>query len=97
MLKREILENFLDVREKYSSEKLPLLSGYFQASIKTVVPNFSNSINVELKQSLVHRRIIKRSREKGQGNSLPLVKSIGKRWPCQIQFTLLRWKNECFS
>lgn len=97
MLKREILENFLDVREKYSSEKLPLLSGYFQASIKTVVPNFSNSINVELKQSLVHRRIIKRSREKGQGNSLPLVKSIEKRWPCQIQFTLLCWKNECFS
>lgn len=93
MLKTEVLENILDVQEKYSSEKLPLLSGHFQASIKTMAPNFSNSINVGLKQCLVHRRSIKRSREKGQGNSLPLVKSIGKRWPCQIQFTLLCWKK----
>lgn len=93
MLKTEILKNILDMQEKYSSEKLPLLSGYFQASIKKVVPNSSNSINIGLKPSLVHRRNIKHSREKGQGNSLPLVKSIGKRSPCQIQFTLLCWKK----
>lgn len=49
MLKTEVLENILDAQEKYSSEKLPLLSGYFQASIKTVAPNFSNSRNIGLK------------------------------------------------
>lgn len=49
MLKTEVLENILDMLEKYSPGKLPLLSRYFQASIKTVAPNFSNSINVGLK------------------------------------------------